>query len=419
MMRKLIAFIWLTAMTVACMPAPAAAPTSALPAPATPQLYSATPPLTIAEPTQPMPTVAALVAISQPAAAAHFRLGDSIQLDTMRMINRTDGWGIRGAYVLTTADGGQTWREVTPPDGPADQAYGSFLDKQTAWILFAANDHIPPEARVWHTTDGGSTWTASAPLMHQISGDRVWAEFAFLDPQNAWMMVRGVYVGAGIHYNHQLFQTTDGGLNWNSLDSETSADYTGMVFANPRVGLRTLQTTGPYASAPPAYDVTPDGGATWEGRELPPPPENPDLFSQYPYCETYQPIMLAAQAIRMLVGCFDYADPPKQFVSYFYTSQDGGATWTTILLPDKVQAAQSNLIYFGLNNILLLGRDMYLSTSDGQTWDYIKTVNWDGQFSFSDPQYGWAIARANGEMALVQTTDWAKTWTVIKPVIAP
>jgi hypothetical protein len=232
------------------------------------------------------------------------------------------------------------------------------------------------------------------------------------------VLVRGVYVGAGTHFNHELFHTTDGGLTWSALDSQISDDYTGMIFVDANTGLRTLQTTGAYASAPPAYEVTSDGGANWENRELPPPPDAPDLFNQYPYCETYQPVLLSTQSIRMLVGCFDYYSPPRQFSSYFYASQDGGATWKTIHLPDKVQAQQDRLLYFGLNNALLLGRDIYLSTSDGQTWDFVKTVNWDGQFSFSDPQYGWAVARANGAVALVQTTDWATTWTLIKPTIA-
>lgn len=361
--------------------------------------------------------------ISQPAAAAHFRTGDPVQLDSITMKSRSEGWGLNGPYVLTTADGGQTWREATPPEsfpsGTKNQAYGAFLNAQTAWIVFAKDGHISPEASVWHTTDGGRNWTPGTPLLHQIVGDSVWAEFAVLDAQNVWVLVRGVYVGAGTHHNHELFRTADGGLTWTSLDGQISDDYTGMVFADTKFGLRTLQTTGAYAAGPPAYDVTTDGGAAWQGRELPPPPDVSGLFDQYPYCETYQPVLLSARSIRMLVGCFDYGYPPKQFTSYFYSSQDGGATWQTVHLPDKVQAAQAQLmIYYGSNNALLLGRDIYLSTSGGQTWSFVKTVYWDGQFSFSDMQDGWAVARSNGEVALVQTTDWAASWTVIKPTIA-
>ena len=388
--------------------------------PATQQPSSEEPTMT-AELSAPAAETSLTHATPQPAAAAHFQMGGPVQLDSIAMKSRTEGWGLSGPYVLTTADGGQTWREATPPEsfpsGTKNRAYGAFLNAQTAWIVFAEDGHISPEASVWHTADGGRNWTPGAPLFHQIVGDSVWAEFAVLDAQNVWVLVRGVYVGAGTHFNHKLFRSTDGGLTWTSLDGQTSDNYTGMVFVDTKFGLRTLQTTGAYAPGPPAYDATTDGGATWEGRELPPPSESPDLFTRYPYCETYQPVLLSARSIRVLVGCFDSSYPPKQFTSYFYSSQDGGVTWQIVHLPDKVWASHDQLIYYGLNNALLLGRDMYLSTSDGQTWSFVRTVNWDGQFSFNDPQYGWAVARSNGEVALVQTIDWAANWTVIKPTV--
>ena len=229
-------------------------------------------PTSIPEVQPPTAEPSATIPASQPAAAVHFKAGDPIQIDLIAMASRTEGWGISGANVLTTADGGQTWREATPPQnflpGTNYQAYGTFLSPQIAWVIFASDDQIAPDAVVWHTSDGGLNWTPGNSLNHQAIGDNVWAEFTVLDPRNVWMMVRGVYVGAGTHYNHELFHTTDGGLTWSSLDGQTSDDYTGMVFADANSGLRTLQTTGAYAAAPPAYDVTTDGGVTWESREL-------------------------------------------------------------------------------------------------------------------------------------------------------
>jgi photosystem II stability/assembly factor-like uncharacterized protein len=408
---------------LACGPLTLPTPTATHPLNSLPTTKPAPTPAVATEAPSPPGQTSPAYTAPQPAAAPHFHAGDPIQLDSISMKSQTEGWGLSGPYVLTTADSGQTWREATPPEnfpsGTENQAYGSFLNAQTAWIVFARDGHVPPEASIWHTTDGGRNWTPGGPLFHQVIGDQIWAEFAVLDAQHVWVMIRGVYVGAGTHFNHELFRTVDGGLTWTSLDDQISDDYTGMVFADSNFGLRTLQTTGPYAPGPPAYDVTTNGGANWEGRELPLPPGAPDLFNQYPYCETYQPVLVSAQSIRMLVGCFDYHNPPKQFTSYFYSSQDGGVTWQTVHLPEKVQAAQAQLFYYGSNNALLLGRDIYLSTSGGQTWSFVKTVNWDGQFSFSDMKNGWAVARSNGEVALVQTTDWAASWTLIKPTITP
>jgi len=380
------------------------------------------PPSTATVSPTPTATVPAPTPESVPAAPAQLPPGNPIQLEEIHMVSQTEGWGISAGTVLTTADGGKTWHEVTPPEsipsGTETQAYGAFLNAQTAWIVFAENSQIAPEASVWHTTDGGHHWTPGAPLFHQIYGDSLWAEFAALDAQNAWVMVRGVYVGAGTHFNHELFHTADGGLTWTSLDGEISDDYTGMVFADTKFGLRALQNIGAYENWPPSYDVTTDGGATWENRELPPPPGAPDLFNQYLYCETYQPVLLSAQSIRLLMGCFDYSNPPKQFTSYLYSSQDGGTTWTTVHLPGKVLASQDTLFYFDANHALLLGRDIYQSANGGQTWSFVQPVNWDGQFSFVDPLHGWAVGGEVGKIALVNTVNGGRTWVLIKPVIA-
>jgi photosystem II stability/assembly factor-like uncharacterized protein len=380
----------------------------------TPELLTPTTEGPTIEPFIPTPTLA-----PQPAAPAQLPAGSHIQLDEIHMVSQTEGWGISGHTLLTTADGGQTWREVTPNVSQGDTIYGIFLDRQTAWVIFSTGGHIDYMLTIYFTTDGGHTWTYNQgpPIYINVYGETTWAEFAALDAQNVWVMVRGFSVGAGGHHYHELFHTADGGLTWTSLDGEISDDYTGMVFADTHFGLRTLQTLSAYYNWPPGYDVTTDGGATWEGGELPPPSGTPDLFNQYLYCETYQPILLSAQSIHMLVGCFDTYTPAKQFTSYLYSSQDGGSTWAIVHLPDKVQASQDRLFFFDANNALLLGRDMYKSSNGGQTWTFVQTVNWDAQFSFIDPQHGWALGGAEGAIALVNTTDGGKTWALIKPVI--
>jgi photosystem II stability/assembly factor-like uncharacterized protein len=368
--------------------------------------------------TQPAPDTS-----PQPAAPAHHHPGDAIKLDEIHMFDAQDGWAVSEASVLVTADGAQTWREVTPPEGvPASsqaQAQGVFLDRLSAWVLFSVNDRVPPEAVVWHTTDSGLTWTASAPLDHQAYGDRVWAEFSALDAMHVWLMVRGVVAGAGIHYAAQFFRTTDGGLTWLPLVGDVGVDYTGLVFADPDHGWLTWQTTGAYAPSAPEYGVTSDGAVNWDSRELPPPPDAPDLFDTSPYCESLQPRALSVHSVRMLVGCFDEYAPPHVFSSYLYASEDGGATWTSVHLPAKVQASDDTLIFFDAQNALLLGRDIYRTADEGQTWSYVKSVNWDGQFSFVDAQTGWAVARVSGQIALVKTVNGGSTWSEIKPIVAP
>lgn len=359
--------------------------------------------------------------VPQPAAAPRLKLYQDIVLDYIKMTSRTEGWGITGQTILTTVNAGLTWHEATPPEpipeGSEVTAYGAFLNAKTAWVIYAINGQINPEASVWHTTDKGLTWTPGAPLNHQAFGDKLWAEFTVLDANTLWIMIRGVYAGAGMHYDHRLYSSTDGGLTWNFLPSEFSDDYTGMSFADASSGIRTLQTTDPYDAAPPAFEITLDGGAIWEKRELPPPPDEPDLFTRFAYCETYQPVALPFQSYRLLVGCFDNLNPHKLFEGYFYSSKNGGSTWTFGKLPVKARADIGQLVYFDAKTIYLLGKDSFRSTDDGMKWSYLKVVNWDGQFSFPDPQNGWAIARFKNAVSLVKTSNRAATWKIVLPRI--
>ena len=370
----------------------------------------------------PLDTLPSPIATSQPHGPSHHLAGEAIKLDQISMADTTNGWGLSGAEVFVTTDGALTWSEVTPPQElPSDskiQTQGYFLDQSTAWIIFSINDQIPTDAVIWHTTNAGETWMPSAPLNHEAYGDQVWAEFSAFDATHAWLMIRGVYVGAGTHYATQFFRTTDGGLTWMPLIGDVGNDYTGLVFESADNGLLTWQTTGAYASAPPDYAITIDGAINWTIKELPPPQEAPNIFETSPYCESYQPRFLPDHSIRILVGCFDEYDPPHIFSSYLYASSDIGRTWTSIRLPDSILGSNTTIQFYGLNEGLLLSRKLYWSHDGGKTWSDVKTVYWDGQFSFPTISNGWAIARSEGKSALVETGDFGQTWVEIKPVVA-
>lgn len=355
----------------------------------------------------------------QPAAGPRFRAYQDIVLDYIHMVSQTEGWSLSGQTVLTTVNAGLTWHEASPPetipDGSAAVPYATFLDKNTAWVIYAIDGKIDPAASVWSTVNGGLTWTQSIPLNHQAYGDKLWAEFNALDANTLWMMVRGMYVGAGTHYNHNLFRSLDGGLTWEFLPSEFSDDYTGLDFADVLFGVRTLQTARMYAPSPPAYEITEDGGATWQLFELPPPPLDPNLFDHYPNCETYQPVALTNESYRMIVACFDNFDPPQRYEGYFYSSRNGGKTWLFGKLPQQSRPDTAQLAYFDTENVFLLGKHSFQSSDNGMKWSYLKVVNWDGQFSFPDPQHGFAIARLMGGVSLVKTTDRAATWKIVLP----
>jgi photosystem II stability/assembly factor-like uncharacterized protein len=391
---------------------------------------------------------------AQPARAPYYEPGDPVALDEIHMLSLTEGWALSGPFVLATADGGQTWRQATPPaslpegtwmaaSGPsvletsdggqtwrpaADpdslhpweqvRVHAAFLDACTAWVVYSVGTSFGLDTRTWHTADGGQTWTASLAIDTQIRGDGTWARIFALDPENLWLMACAAWVGAGQHFDCQFFRSRDGGGSWNAMDVDVGVDFTGMGFSDASHGWLIWQTLSAYYYVPPEYAFTIDSGLTWESHTFPPPPEAPNLFDeQYIYCEPYQLNLLTSQSIRLLVGCFDYAYRAEAFVSYLYASDDGGGTWSALRLPDPVYAPEYTLIYFDAYQVLLLGREMYSSADGGQTWTRVKTVSWDAQFSFVDRQNGLAVARSGGEVALVRTGNGGATWEEIRPTI--
>ncbi|HSB91068.1 MAG TPA: YCF48-related protein, partial [Anaerolineales bacterium] len=216
-----------------------------------------------------------------------------------------------------------------------------------------------------------------------------------------------------------FLRTADGGRSWQPLPSDIGNDYTGMSFADADRGWLIWQTTGAYAAAPPEVAETHDGGRSWDVRVLPAPEGAPTLFEDYEYSEPYGLNVLSATALRLMVGAFGYGFPPSEFAGYLYTTEDGGATWNTYALPAGALASEYDLAFFDADYGLLLGRTMYRTADGGRTWQLIKTVAWDGDFSFADSQYGWAIARSGEATALVRTVNGGTTWSEVKPRAAP
>jgi len=352
----------------------------------------------------------------------HFVPGQLFIVTYIQMVNQNLGWGIGGLegasdHVLRTGDGGITWSDVTPPEpAPSEgelgkSAVGYFLDSQVGWVTYyrASLEPTPARLRVWSTQDGGENWTASQPLELEFLGTTDYPPaLGFADAESGWLLARNG--PAGMHrYPIYLLRTGDGGRNWEiALDPFTgglqSCHKSGIVFADRLTGWATVAEC-PIAA--PELAMTSDGGRTWNSVPLPPPEKRPTLF-ETELCEGHSPQMLSPTEGALGVNC-----STGLLLNYYYRTEDGGQTWQSTLYPG------GTLWLSGPRTALALGQKIYQTEDGGQTWEHIKTVQWDGQFSFVNDQVGWAVARSGDAIALVTTTDGAVNWHLLKPTVAP
>nr|WP_315393836.1 YCF48-related protein [uncultured Duganella sp.] len=114
-----------------------------------------------------------------------------------------------GNAVLRTADGGASWRQLTPPVDPMatplDFRDIDAVDARTAYLL-----SIGPStaSRIFKTTDAGATWT-----QQYVNPD----ETGFLDAMTFWDADNGLVIGDSIDGRFQILRTGDGGATWSKI----------------------------------------------------------------------------------------------------------------------------------------------------------------------------------------------------------
>jgi photosystem II stability/assembly factor-like uncharacterized protein len=112
--------------------------------------------------------------------------------------------------LFTSQDGGETWETLTQ-GLPAEHAYmicGIQVSPRDPNHVFAAYT----DGRVYHSTDGGETWSDS--VSPPLSGCILWAYGETLpmamDPTDP----NTLYLGGEFDGDYGLLKTTDGGANW-------------------------------------------------------------------------------------------------------------------------------------------------------------------------------------------------------------
>jgi hypothetical protein len=381
-------------------------------------------------------------AASQPPTTSQSPATAPIWLESLQMTSAGTGWALRwtqspaGAndgYLAParTADGARTWTSVIPPAArallatPGAAVVLQALDGERAWLAVtaAATDGSPMHlTEVFGTVNGGRTWTTSAPL--QVSGYAVLLRFA--GPEHGWLlMADGVAMG---QEPVQLYRSGDAGLRWSlaAQTPKTGTESSGLPAGCDKAALAFAAASVGYVSnacnlLSDALLVSRDGGLDWAPQPLPVP-----ATSCGDGCQVSGP-QFAGQTGFLVIDRAPEAP-------YFLVSEDLGVTWRSEPLPSGAGEDPRIQFFSPLSGMLVsagpqgvIGHLFYTTADGGQTWTAVPQGRFFTQpgtsFDFVSAWTGfaWAAgtdAQGSSPPAMYLTTDSGRTWVAFTPHLA-
>jgi len=332
------------------------------------------------------------------------------------MIDATTGWALAGKAVLRTTDGGNHWKDVTPAGhllAPGSAA--EFFTASMAWITIPQADQTTTQ--LFHTNDGGQSWKQSTIQTGFVR------QMTFIDAQHGWLLL-GKENAAGVPAEAvSVFQTTDGGNNWQSVSVALFSDATPpghLPYGGQKSGIFFLNTSTGWVTGTvlvPALAllyVTHDGGKTWYQQSLLRPSGLPpaQLLIQPPTFFSATDGLLPVRFADLLTS--------RGIATVIYVTHDGGMTWRSTM---PVSAALSASHFLDMQHGWLTdGTNLFFTSDGGQHWTKLTpSANFKQvtQLDFVSQSTGWAISnQGSGSSFLLKTTDGGQTWTQITPVIS-
>ena len=210
------------------------------------------------------------------------------------------GTSLNPLAVLRTTDGGQRWQAVgsLPASGGTVMTF-SFPTAQQGWATSA-------KGVLWHTLDGGRTWTRgpTAQISDTADPQGLVAAVAFATPNDGCLQAQGHPSTVGGYLYGAFWGTTDGGARWTPVTPHWPQSMAQATQAGVWACAAQLAAPAATGSILGAQDL----GAT---------------------------LRVSAGSLRgdsaWLLGV-----PPNGGAAYLYTTSDAGQTWT------RYQAASTN-----------------------------------------------------------------------------
>jgi photosystem II stability/assembly factor-like uncharacterized protein len=391
-------------------------------------------------PTMTSPGAASAAAADRPPAA-----DQPIWFQSLRMTSATSGWALSYAtnparltpvpYIsLThTADGARTWTDVTPP-GARPMLAGLYsyqaldaVDGEHAYLAVTVGSadgdatSVNPTG-IFATDDGGRTWSETA--MFKGAGDV--SQLTFVNAQDGWLLM-DEYFGE-TPQPVWLYRTVDGGRHWSPATTvPSSSTYwpngfchgMDLTFRSANTGWLTVN-----CRAQTSIMVSHDGGSTWVPQPLPLPSGD---FHGNPATMT-GPQFVGGTAFLTVAPA--PAAPPA-LAPTVLVSQDLGQTWRSLTLPSGAEQYPQISFFTPTDGVLVaagsqeaLGTVFYTTGDGGRTWTPVRQGTHFAQLGatidFTSPQVGfeWTSgddAQGSAPPSASATTDSGHTWRSFTP----
>lgn len=333
-------------------------------------------------------------------------------------VSATEGWLLLGNQLYWTSDGGNRWREITPPDHPgATLAAVDFIDRSRGWAILTYSTGLDPVYLLEKTADSGRTWQSDR-LSLFVSGDpAAFAKDVFMqwrDSHTGWLVIKQA---TGVNFSlGTLFRTQDGGRTWRRLALPIGEP---VSFVTSSVG---------WVAGGAAGDElyrTQDGGRTWQEQSVLPASLRADQRWTY-LTPTFSDVRHGLLPVTVTSGGLTQVD--------FYRTEDGGQSWRL----DNSESLETSQDLTSPPPLAVLDPDHWIlvvpstnsivmKTGPGQ---YSTVASADGrsagivEMHMSAPDVGWALqmegdcshaidATCSLTTRLLGTRDAGRTWALL------
>ena len=264
-----------------------------------------------------------------------------------------NGIGTKCRDYCRSTDGGQTWSalKVNEAASSANWSCLAAADENNAWALFYKT--TAAGGWIWHTTDGGATWT------QQGAGEVFAGSTSFPDVIYFWDTDRGVVVGDPLNGEFEIYTTSDGGNTWAEVDGDNIPD----PLSTTEYGLTRCYAAHDnnfwFGTFSGRVLKTSDYGATWTAYET----GSSDVVQFITFEDDNN-------------GWIEMADPTTfEFTSLLRTT-DGGATWTDITPSENYYASYGVTYVPKTTDVLVSSGYNYATSTFGSSYSLDGGLNW-------------------------------------------